>query len=441
MVSFVKKIPTFIINLERRCDRRIRVLNEFIGRNEFNVTVMPAIEHPIGAYGLSQTFLKIIKSALDNNEEFILICEDDHIFTSDYNPCLLYQLINSSNSLEADVLAGGPSWFDHAIKVHNNLLWLSAFTGAQFLIVFKRFYKKICDYNFSEHEHIDLVISNISDQIFSTTPLLSIQNDFAYSDVSPINNRSGAVNKLYNGMIARLAGLNKIFSLTGMFENLKLPLVDDESLQISTYIINLPERTDRLAHVKEQFAGKKEFELSILEACRNERGALGLWNSIKRVVKHAKDVGEDVIIICEDDHTFSKAYSREMLFRAIIQGAHLGADLILGGISNTLQAIVVSPDLCWIDTFLCAQFTIVYASLFDDILEEDFDENDVADLKLSSMTPNKYVIHPFVSTQKDFGYSDIPIDGVNTAHYQDWFNKCEQKLDKIRLIYQKYNSR
>ncbi|KGE13332.1 hypothetical protein [Sphingobacterium deserti] len=432
------KIPTFIINLERRPDRKTHVLREFNDKDEFSVTVIPAIEDHIGGFGLSQTVLSIMARALISDEEFVLICEDDHHFTSDYDYLTLIKLIDRCDLLEADVLVGGPSWFDYGVRVDENLSWLNAFTGAQFLIVFKRFYKKLYNYPFRKHEHIDHVISDISDRIFTTNSIISVQHDFGYSDVNAMNNKQGVVSKLYIDIINRLAGLDQIYSRVSKLEKVELQVSDYESLMITTYAINLPKRIDRLKHIKSQFEGKSEFDLNIIEACQSERGSLGLWSSIRKAVQHAKDMDEDIVIICEDDHTFSEDYSKETLFRAIIQGAHLGADLILGGISNTLQAIVVSPDLCWVDTFLGAQFTIVYSNLFDDILTVDFEDTDAVDIKWSEITANKYVIHPFISTQKDFGYSDIPIAGVNTANYQSWFSKCELKLNRIRSVHKRY---
>src|SRR5690606_28209683 len=155
---------------------------------------------------------------------------------------------------------------------------------------------------------------------------------------------------------------------------------------IPVYIINLRERNDRLIHIKEQFEGKIEFEINLIQAHKNSNGALGLWNSIITAIKIAKNKEEDVIIICEDDHQFTSYYSKEILFNNIVEAANQGVKIMLGGISNFYQAIPVASNRAWIDFFQCTQFTIVFKEIYDDILNETFDQHDAADLKLSAMT-------------------------------------------------------
>jgi len=183
-----------------------------------------------------------------------------------------------------------------------------------------------------------------------------------------------------------------------------------------------------------EFADKPEFDVRILTAPKEENGAVGLWNNIKKSVAMAIDNDEDVILICEDDHVFTPKYSKKVLFDSIFQGDDLGAGLILGGVSNYRQGIVASPNLIWVAAFQCTQFTVVFKSLFEKILMVDFDQNDAADLKLSSVTSNKYVIHPFISHQRDFGYSDIPVDGVRTKDYQKWFERSESDMNRIKEV-------
>ncbi|MFT4094198.1 MAG: hypothetical protein QM640_11210 [Niabella sp.] len=42
-------LPTFIINLDSRPDRRANVLTQFNNRNEFKVNVVSAVRHDTGA--------------------------------------------------------------------------------------------------------------------------------------------------------------------------------------------------------------------------------------------------------------------------------------------------------------------------------------------------------------------------------------------------------
>ena len=75
------RIPTFIINLRSRVDRKAHILKEFLGHEEFDVIIAEACEHKIGAIGLWNTIKHIIKDLVRKEDEFVLVCEDDHMFT------------------------------------------------------------------------------------------------------------------------------------------------------------------------------------------------------------------------------------------------------------------------------------------------------------------------------------------------------------------------
>ncbi len=73
-------------------------------------------------------------------------------------------------------------------------------------------------------------------------------------------------------------------------------------------------RVERRSHIEKQFQGKPEFKLTWIEAIEHPIGAVGLWKSMVKVVETAIINDDDIIIICEDDHTFTSAYSKEYFF-------------------------------------------------------------------------------------------------------------------------------
>ena len=175
-----------------------------------------------------------------------------------------------------------------------------------------------------------------------------------------------------------------------------------EHVIIPTYIINLPERTDRLEHIKKQFAGRNEFDVQIVEACRNKVGNVGLWETIRKIVRLAIERDEDIIVICEDDHEFTSDYSKSFLIENII-GAHLQrAEMVLGGICGLAKALPIAHSRAWISYSHCTQFTIYYKPVFEKILNEPYDHKVIVDILLSHMVINKMVIFPFISVQKVF---------------------------------------
>lgn len=182
-------VPTFIINLAARTERKEHVIKEFAGRCEFNVSIVDAISHTIGAIGLWQTIRKIISAANDAGLAFILICEDDHQFTEVYNAELLYDCIKEAQENSADILNGGVSWFNTGVQISKNLICVEKFSGLQFTIIFKKFYQKILDVNdFGVHDAADYKISEMTSHKMVLYPFISIQRDFGYSDLTKHNN-------------------------------------------------------------------------------------------------------------------------------------------------------------------------------------------------------------------------------------------------------------
>ena len=69
-----------------------------------------------------------------------------------------------------------------------------------------------------------------------------------------------------------------------------------QGFQITTYVINLPERVDRKTHIEKQFFNKPEFLLQFITAETHPIGAVGLWKSIVKIVNHAlHNTTDDVI--------------------------------------------------------------------------------------------------------------------------------------------------
>ncbi|RZK12510.1 MAG: hypothetical protein EOO43_18625, partial [Flavobacterium sp.] len=113
-------IPTYIINLVKRPQRKKNVLKEFSGRNEFDVHVIQAIEDSFGARGLWRTICKIIE-LVPPEAEYIIICEDDHKFTNAYSEEALLDSIEKAISHKCDILLGGVSWHADSVQVDENL--------------------------------------------------------------------------------------------------------------------------------------------------------------------------------------------------------------------------------------------------------------------------------------------------------------------------------
>lgn len=199
------------------------------------------------------------------------------------------------------------------------------------------------------------------------------------------------------------------------------------------YVINFKERIDCRRHIEEQFNSKSEFALKWIDAVAHPIGAVGLWKSMVKAVQQAEINEDDIIIICEDDHSFKSEYKKEYLLSNIIEANKQGAELLSDGIGGFGTAVPVAVNRYWIDCFCCTQFIVVFKPLFKKRLDYDFKDSDTADGVLSVLTNDKMVIYPFISIQKDFGYSDVTQSNNDIAGLLN--NDFCQSNRRLRIIH------
>lgn len=203
------------------------------------------------------------------------------------------------------------------------------------------------------------------------------------------------------------------------------------------YVVNLPERTDRLSHTQNQFNNRIEFSVKIVQAIVTGKGAEGLWRTLCLICKNAITLQLKYIIFCEDDHKFTKDYSKEF-FESIIHDCDLlRPEVVLGGVSWMDSCIVVNERLAWVGKFTGLQFAIIYKDAFIKIIEADFYKWGAADLALSGLFSRKFLVTRFISIQQDFGYSDVTKANNGKGQVESLFKQSylrvslAQQLDKI----------
>lgn len=206
-----------------------------------------------------------------------------------------------------------------------------------------------------------------------------------------------------------------------------------DDFYLTVYVINLKDRIERRQHIEEQFQGKSEFELTWVEAVEHPRGTVGLWQSMLKAVQMAEANKDDIMIICEDDHTFTSAYSKEYLLENIIGANNQGSELLSGGIGGFGTAVPVASNRYWIDWFWSTQFIVIFKPLFQKILDYQFMDTDTADGVLSVLANDKMTMYPFISIQKDFGYSDVTRSNNDISGLVD--NLFQQSDHRLRIIH------
>ena len=170
------KYNIYLINLENRTDRK----DLFINNNNniisklFNINLFNAIKNDIGWIGCSLSHLYLVYYAKYNNLPYIIVSEDDTIFST-----LDYELINNillklTNNLDDWTIYNGNPTFGEVLYnnsimnvsnsiIDENLINISFGQTTNFIIYNRKSYDKILSYDFSEP--IDIYISKNFTQI------------------------------------------------------------------------------------------------------------------------------------------------------------------------------------------------------------------------------------------------------------------------------------
>lgn len=437
--------PIYAINIKERKDRLLSIQNEFEKKEEFRFEIIMTEKNENGALGLWENIVKIINEAKCFNYDYVIICEDDHQFTESYSCKTLKDCILEAQNKGADILLGGVSWFKSPLQISRNLFWLERFSGLQFTVVFNRFFDVILNTEFGTEDAADYKISELTQNKFFIHPFISTQADFGYSDATDKNNnnRDGYFTRLFEKSSEVLMKLKYVKEFYTNIPNNTLILKSDfDEISIPVYVINLPKRTERLLHIKEQLKNRKEFEVTMIEACKDKIGAVGLWKSIRKIINIAIDNDDDVIIICEDDHEFTSDYSWNYLLTQILEGNEQGIELLSGGIGGFGNSIPITKRRFWIDMLSSTQFIVLYKNIFTKILNEPYGKEVTADGLLSELSSSKMVMFPYISRQKDFGYSDITaVHNEQPGIVQDMFENAQLRLRQIQDVHLKYSSK
>ena len=387
-------IPTFVPNLVIRTDRKESILREFDGRSEFALTIVKAREHKFGAFGLWQTILHILQDLVKPEDDFIILCEDDHYFTADYTKSDLLNAITVAAQKGADILLGGVSGFSSIIHITENLYWVENFSGLQFTVIFRKFFNTIINAPLDNYYAADYRISDLTNDKILIYPYLSSQKEFGYSDATPRNGEPGRVTEFFNNAANRVKIIDEVNEFYKQLPK-STPYSGTCDITIPTYIISQKGTQSRLVNTAKAFSDKDEFELIIVDDPVSDP-----ISALKQSIRIAIENDDDIIIVCNEDHEFSDGYSKEYLIRNVIEAHEQGAGYLVGGTGSFGAVIPVSENRYWVNNVLSWQFIVIYKSIFQRIMDAPSDQHTIPDTFLSEITSNKMLLYPFVSAQK-----------------------------------------
>lgn len=424
-------VPVYVVNLATRTDRKAHILQQFRNRPEFDLHLVEAVQHPRGATGLWHTIIHILQELADEQSPFIVLCEDDHAFTPSYSYDRLLAGIEAAEQQQADILCGGISWFDNAIETVPGLYRVENFSGLQFTVFFRRFFKRMIEADFTETDAADYKISWLSDRKLFMHPFISTQEEFGYSDVTACNSGPGTVASLFERTDACIRLMEKVALHYNdpLRQPGKVDVSQFEDVTIPVYVIDKSQLQENLTQLSSQFEGKTEFAITLIPASTGDDPAFAWFTDLQRIATMAMNNDEDIIILCEDDHLFTKNYSKSFFFRNIIEAWEQGADCLSGGCTAFNYAVPVAASRFWVNAF-AGSFVVMYRTLFPKIREASFETGWKPGLLPSAISSSKLLLYPFVAGKKS--------NGADQLNREALFQQTEERLGKMKEIQQTY---
>lgn len=426
-------IPTYIINVKERHDRLAHMRNEFKGRPQFALNIIEAVVHQSGAKGLWLSVLMIIEQAKSKGENYVLICEDDHQFTGNFNEVEFEKFLIETDQKKGDILLGGVHWFNSTFEVGEKLFWVDKFTATQFLVIYSRFFDTLLKSDFLDTDDLDLKISTLTDHKFVIYPFISVQKEFGYSDIRFNSHEALPMNtdfKLTSSLLNHLQKIDKYFR--------NCPIeVDDNFGNLSIPVFSISNRSASDAIAK-QFDNKPEFNIiSIKKHAENENK--NLWKSHCEIINLAIEKEYDLIIIVTEEHRFSKDYSFNFLVKNILEAFEHGADALFGGGLDFGLGVPISKNRIWVNQIVSTGFVVLFKDIFPKILEYDIYSNE--HYELSNVAKNKMTIYPAISINEIFHTNSADETASESQLLiTNMFSRTTERLQKMSEAFQRYRS-
>lgn len=205
---------------------------------------------------------------------------------------------------------------------------------------------------------------------------------------------------------------------------MQYPDIDYDGISIPTYIIPSYEFEQFRSQIPYQFEKKKIFDLKFVSPAQLDSSIESYWRCIKEIVQSAIVSDEDVIVICEDNHSFTEVFSEQSFLRDIINAHRLGAGILCGGIDDIEVAVPIANGMFWISAFKSCSFLLLFKSVFEKILSHSIDCFLTKGDLFRELTSNKIVLFPPISVQTNFqNNNSCPTDSADAM--------VSSRLDKI----------
>ena len=122
----MNKFNIKLINLKHRADRLVRVLSDFSKNQYFDIDVVPAIYHKTGYIGCTLSHAKIVRSAIEHGDDYVIVMEDDAVLNEKFSLKDIHEIVEAltDNLDKWDVFNGGPTFWTIIINFTKKSIFL-----------------------------------------------------------------------------------------------------------------------------------------------------------------------------------------------------------------------------------------------------------------------------------------------------------------------------
>lgn len=160
----------FYINTFCLYKNKENVLREFSDKKEFNIEW---IEFGHQFYCIDKEYLNpIINKSLIEKDDFIVVCFENHRFGANYIRMNLLKYIYLANIYKADILFGNGDEIDFMCKLQEELYWVNSVRKSNFIILFRNFFWRLWNLDFSDNIDFSEKISTLSTNKLIINPFI-----------------------------------------------------------------------------------------------------------------------------------------------------------------------------------------------------------------------------------------------------------------------------
>ena len=188
------KIPVYVIMCG---DKYENVLNQFLGRFIFDVHIFKSFPNQNEQKNIWHGIVNAIKIITQEDDDFVIICLNKHMFTDVFDERLLIESIKSAGMLGVDLLLGGIGNFKYAVPLSTNLFWIDSFRYSQFIVIYRTIFEDVVSYNFNDNDTVDGVLSELTSRKMVVYPFISEFKGLGCSNFKKADRQARNIEFLY----------------------------------------------------------------------------------------------------------------------------------------------------------------------------------------------------------------------------------------------------